>query len=148
MNISFSWTSAALLAGKKTVTRRDWQWPHYRKFTIGDEVTAYDFNPRNKGQKIGSIRIVSLDKQFMSDMPDSDYESEGFAYLHDLYGGYATSWESFERWRDTGGALYVVRFEPVQMRTELLLDEEWMENYRRRSLASLEKKFVDLKVVS
>src|SRR3712207_3360782 len=63
MMISFAWTTPALLAGKKTVTRRDWSDDYARRFRPGLIVDAYDQSPRRGGRKIGTIRIVSVRKE-------------------------------------------------------------------------------------
>ena len=45
MIISFAKTTGALLAGKKTVTRRDWPESHAKKYKAGDVAIAYDKQP-------------------------------------------------------------------------------------------------------
>lgn len=141
MMISFNWTAMALLAGRKSVTRRDWVLKHREHFNEGDVVDAWDYNPRVKGRRIGKIRILSIDYEHMSMMPDSDYEAEGFAFLQEKYGGYATSRQSFEHWRGTDEKMFVVRFEPVQLFEHLLNDDEWLSIYEKRSSKSMAKAF-------
>ncbi len=60
MIISFAWTTAALLEGRKTVTRREWTDKHAAKFKPGDLVDAWDKSPRFKGKKVAVIRIVAI----------------------------------------------------------------------------------------
>ncbi|MBW2053822.1 MAG: ASCH domain-containing protein [Deltaproteobacteria bacterium] len=43
--VSFAWTTEALLAGRKTVTRRCWNERYAGRFKSGDLVQAYDRNP-------------------------------------------------------------------------------------------------------
>lgn len=82
--ISFAWTVPALLAGEKTVTRRDWKASHAQGFSRGELVSAYDKDPRAGGQKIGEIRLkVPPYLEPVSEMPASDYDLEGFAYFED-----------------------------------------------------------------
>ena len=75
--ISFAWTTAQLLEGKKTVTRREWSDDYAKRFKIGDRVCAYNKNPRNGGKKVAVIRITSIYKEWLHDMPESDVEAEG-----------------------------------------------------------------------
>lgn len=61
MIISFAHTTPALLAGKKTVTRRDWKPGHAAKFHSGLDVDAWDRSPRVKrARRVAEIRIVSV----------------------------------------------------------------------------------------
>ena len=120
--ISYGWTSAAFKAGRKTVTRRDWKPTHAAKFKKGTLAAAWDKDPRYGGQKIGIVRILEdVEYEAMADMPDSDYEAEGFAYLNDHPELVPDSMpidispEGFEAWRQSGGAKAVVRFEEVKL---------------------------------
>ncbi|UPY80340.1 hypothetical protein FH581_023945 [Leptospira weilii] len=79
--ISFGYTAAPLLAGRKTITRREWKDEYALKFHPGEIVQAYDKQARFGGKKIGEIRISWIIKQSPLLMPDSDYEEEGFAWL-------------------------------------------------------------------
>jgi hypothetical protein len=140
MLVSFQWTSLPLLAGAKSVTRRDWQLGYAKRFYVGDRISAWDFNPRNGGQKIGELVIDSIQRELMTGMPDSDYEAEGFAYLHERYDSYVTSHESFDMWRQSGGLVWTLRFSIESIRSDLLLDEAWIEKYERVALPSLTAK--------
>ncbi len=76
--ISFAWTTQALLEGKKTVTRRDWNDKYAESFHKGDIVQAYDRNPRSGGNKIAEIRIIKEPyKQWLHEMTDEDEVKEG-----------------------------------------------------------------------
>lgn len=82
MIISFAWTSAALLAGRKTVTRREWTEDYASRFKAGMLIDAYNWQPRFKGKKIALIKLTHDPRlEANEDMPDEDYEGEGFAYL-------------------------------------------------------------------
>ncbi len=121
--LSFAFTSPALLAGVKSVTRRDWHPDYARRFHPGDLVQVWDHSPRQHGRQIATIRIVSVRRELDSDAPDSDYEAEGFAWLEahpehlptSRRVGYmvqvSRAW--FDHWRESGGASWVVRFEVV-----------------------------------
>ena len=126
MIISFAWTTPALLAGAKTVTRRTWSPEHAARFTAGMLVDAWDHSPRVRGaKKVGLIRITRDPWiQNSRDMVEDDYAAEGFAYLeahpetegHQLarFGG--TSWrDAFEEWRANAENCWVVEFELVEV---------------------------------
>lgn len=126
MIISFAYTTPALLAGAKTVTRRDWS-PHHADFFIaavtrGKPVDAYDKSQRLRGRKVAEIRLLSVALAPIADMPDSDYEAEGFRWLHEHYSVPPKSAPfrdfskgAWEAWRASGAVLYVVRFELVRL---------------------------------
>lgn len=80
--ISFAWTTPALLAGRKTRTRRDWSNSHVLKFHAGNLVAAYDKSPRIRGRKVAIIRLTFDPFQTnTAHLNDKDWELEGFAYL-------------------------------------------------------------------
>jgi hypothetical protein len=81
--ISFSMTVDELLAGEKTVTRRDWKssymWSWQQWYEEGRLVhDAYDQIPIAGGEKIGEIRLT--DRPYwerLDEMPESDLAAEG-----------------------------------------------------------------------
>jgi len=76
--ISFAWTTQALLKGKKTVTRRDWNDKYAKSFHKDDIVQAYDKNPRSGGKKIAEIILTAEPyKQWLHDVIDEDEKREG-----------------------------------------------------------------------
>lgn len=76
--ISFAWTTQALIDGKKTVTRRDWNDKYAKTFKKGDWVQAYDKNPRSGGKRIGIIEITETPyKQWLHEVTDADEIKEG-----------------------------------------------------------------------
>jgi hypothetical protein len=126
--ISFAWTSPAVLVGQKTVTRRDWDPNYARRFRKGDEVLAYNRSQRAGGKPIARLRLTadpSWERDW--DMPDSDYEGEGFAYLAQhpelLPKSNRHAWmrncsrESFDEWRfaDRDARSWVIRFELIEV---------------------------------
>lgn len=118
--ISFSWTSAALLAGQKTVTRRDWDAAYARRFVRGREVIAYDRLPRNGGKPIARLRLTD-DARYEPDAaaPDSDWDAEGFRWFQNRLGprlknGWDVSKHGFNTWRTQGRSSWVVRFEVLE----------------------------------
>jgi len=83
-NISFAWTTDALLAGRKTCTCRDWDADYAARFKAGDLIAAYDRSPRFKGKQIGTLRLTH-DATYGTLVDvlggfDAAYEAEGFAY--------------------------------------------------------------------
>lgn len=120
MIISFAWTTPSLLAGEKTVTRRDWDQDYARRFRKGMIVTAYDRQPRNGGKPIARLRLTD-DARYEpdADAPDSDWQAEGFQWFQNRYGprlknGRDVSRHGFNTWRQAGGSSWVVRFEVVE----------------------------------
>jgi hypothetical protein len=117
--ISFAYTTPALLAGRKTRTRRLWDDAYAQRFHKGDLVQAWDHVPRVKGAKrVGTIRLTAEPrKEHISDMPAWDYEREGFAYLNEKG---LTIWgdnphKAFDDWREKGDNEYwVIDFELVK----------------------------------
>lgn len=70
LNISFAWTSDALIQGRKTVTRRIWKDVHASKFKPGMPVEAWSRRPSWGGKRIGTIRIVDVRKESLFRMID------------------------------------------------------------------------------
>ena len=123
MIISFGWTTPALLAGAKTMTRREWRNSHAAKFKAGMLIDAWNTSPRNvKGNphKVATIRLTH-DAELIrrNDLVPEDWVAEGFDYLtdHGLMVGDRTPTQV---WRDWQNALpieehYIVRFEVVEL---------------------------------
>lgn len=121
--ISMAYTAPAVIARRKTVTRRQWNDRYAKTFRAGEIVAAYDKSPRFGGKKIAEIELTHAPyKMPLSQMPDDDYEAEGFAYLHETgtaappsSGFRDFSMSSFETWRASGGDVWVVRFQVVSV---------------------------------
>jgi hypothetical protein len=83
MLISFAWTTPQFLDGTKTVTRRNWSVRTFNQWLKAwDEGRlqhdAWDKNPRNKGQKIGTLQLTERPYQErLGDFPEADLEAEG-----------------------------------------------------------------------
>lgn len=117
--ISFAWTTAALVAGRKTVTRRNWTPRYAASFRGGEMVAAYDRQPRFGGKMVATIRLT-CDPYLEStaSAPRSDYEAEGFAYL-EAEGIKVDGLSPRALWRvwhrpSTARMMWVVRFELVK----------------------------------
>lgn len=121
--ISFGYTTAPLLAGRKTITRRDWNDEYALKFRPNEIVQAYDKSPRFGGKKIGEVKINWIDKLHPRNMPDSDYEEEGFAWLDEnpefihknfiFRDGTKDMFKYFRMWRRFGKSSWAIKFEPI-----------------------------------
>ena len=109
MILSFAWTVSPLLAGCKTVTRRDWSPGYVRQWQRAwDEGRlvhdAYDKSPRSGGHKIGEISLTCRPYlERLGDMPEADVGAEGDMWANkaeyiELQGG------------DSDKVLAVVRF--------------------------------------
>jgi hypothetical protein len=117
--ISFAWTTPALLAGRKTVTRRDWSHGYALRFHAGDDVAAYDRNPRHGGRQVATIRLTADPyRESTKAAAEEDYEGEGFAFLSGQgikVDGLppAVLWRAWHLYPET---LWVIRFEVVERR--------------------------------
>ena len=116
MIISYAWTTDALLAGRKSVTRRNWNPGYAAKFREGTVHDAFDHLPRAHGKKIGDVQIARVPyPERASDIPDADFEGEGLKYMEEkgllIRGITPRAW--FERWRASDETLFVVRFRLV-----------------------------------
>lgn len=124
--ISFAWTTPALLAGQKTCTRREWDHGYAARFKAGDLVAAYNRSPRARGVEVATIRLTAAPTyEPLSDMPDSDYEAEGFGWMaanptsvpKKIDGSWfnfdALGWPHFRESQASSGAMHVIRFELV-----------------------------------
>lgn len=113
--ISFSWTTPALLAGKKTVTRRRWSPKHAAQFHGGDIVDAYDRSPRNGGRVIAKIELTRdpyLERT--SVMTLESYMREGLVWMNGE--GYDVPEDlRFHAWRDRDEVVHVVEFELLEV---------------------------------
>jgi len=122
--ISFAWTTPALLALRKTVTRRDWKEKYASGFHAGDEVQAWDKLPRNHGRPIATIELTAEPSlEPYAEMPDDDYEAEGFKFFeeHPEFLPADAPWSTMNRQvfdqsrRDARGRrLWVIRFRLVE----------------------------------
>lgn len=127
--ISFAYTTPALLAGVKTVTRREWSADYAKSFAKSREIiAAYDRSPRFGGRKVAEIRLGGLPSlESTAEMPDEDYFLGGFHFLYThpdcmprtLWGKPASrddfSLAGFNRWRARDELMWVVRFELVRI---------------------------------
>jgi len=115
--ISFAWTVAPLLAGRKTKTRRDWDYFRAKSFSIGERVLAYDEAPRFGGEQIAIIEITKKPvQQYTERMTEEDYEAEGFKYMEEQ--GLLVQGKPprvfFEDWRDASEKVWVIEFRVTQ----------------------------------
>lgn len=117
MIISFAWTTDALLVGRKTCTRRDWNPIYAARFLAGTVHDAYDRLPRTgKGHKVGKVQIEKPPYiERTRDIPDADFEAEGLKFMEEkgilIRGITPRAW--FDNWRSSDQVLFVVRFRLV-----------------------------------
>ena len=117
--ISFAWTTPALVARRKTVTRRHWKERFALGFKEGEEVWAYDKQARNHGHAVAVIRLTRAPYlELYNDMPDDDFEAEGFKFFEEhpeqLPPGAPwpeMNWNTFDGLRRSPAMVWVVRFE-------------------------------------
>ena len=83
VNISFAWTTPALVLAQKTCTRRDWNDDYARRFRDGELLTAYDRSPRVGGKPVGTIRLTRA-PYYSEELPEEDFRAEGFVCLTEL----------------------------------------------------------------
>jgi len=121
--IPFTWTTPALLAGQKSVIRRDWLEEEVADFQVGRFAWAYDYIPQAGDAPIAVIRFTNDPiREPTSLLTDHDYEKEGFAFLerfafpipehvHPLR-------EFFHLWKSMDIPLWVLRYEVVELTPE------------------------------
>lgn len=120
--ISFSWTTQALRARAKCVTRRNWIRSHAEKFRAGMLVQAWSAAPHHRGEKIGVIELTHDPAPQDSRLAnDQDWIDEGFAW-YARHGTPIEKQRATDIWRQwhhpsTARDLYVVRFNIVELYT-------------------------------
>lgn len=133
--LSFSKTTAAVKARRKSVTRREWNDAYAERFKRSIEKTdglaqAWTASPHRGGKRFGTVKVLSVTKEPTREIPDSDWEAEGFAYMteHGLNVEKDISCEKFWRaWRQHATKeTWVVRFEVIHLDSEIL-DEPALE---------------------
>lgn len=130
--ISFARTTAALVAGRKSVTRREWTDRTFNQFAnrCGEQVQAWSKSPRAGGRKIGMIQLVSVTKEPTHLIPDSDWEAEGFAYMEEHgieIGKEQTCRQLWDMWRaDPQKETAVIRFDLASLEPGVTEQEFWM----------------------
>ena len=114
--ISFAWTTPALLAGRKTTTRRAWKDHYAAMFRAGELVEAWDRLPFVGGHCIATIRLRAAPvRESTARVGAEDWEAEGFAYMTEIGARVDGKWpwEFFTDWQDDPRDLWVVRFDLV-----------------------------------
>lgn len=86
MNISFAWTTPALLALKKSVTRRCWSDFYAARFKPGDVCKAWSASPHRGGKHIADIEIVDLRRESLERFKDEIYAQSELAAEGGLWG--------------------------------------------------------------
>lgn len=135
--ISFAWTTAAVQARCKDVTRREWDDTYAARFQKGDVIGATDRTFRVGGKQFGVIRLLEKPyKESEAEMPDRDYAGEGFEFLEAFPRFKPARWANvnlrvkFEDDRRYGDEFWVVRFEILDITRPLQFDEREQEVVR------------------
>lgn len=121
MILTFAHTTPALLAGVKTVTRRDWKPQYAAKFQKGMIVDAWNFSPRNptkNPRRVARIELIADPILECTDRaPIADYHNEGFGWMEErgLTIGGLNVRELWNGWFYHPQDLYVVRFKLVEV---------------------------------
>ena len=115
MNISFAWTTPAIISRQKHRTRRDWSDRYAAMFPVGSIHSATDRQLRYGGKVIETIKIANKFKQRTGLLTEEDYKLEGFAYLESIgkkmQGQPVREW--FCAWKLADELLWVIDFEYV-----------------------------------
>jgi len=136
MWISFAHTTDAVIMERKRETRRQWAVSHAQKFRANQVVDFWNKNPRNGGQKMGSIILVNgpYRENTSKLVFPQDYEAEGFAFMEErgqeIQGMPPLIF--FQQWKVKKLLLFVVEFKlyllsEAGMRRKLQLQEESSE---------------------
>ena len=115
MNISFAWTTPAIIVQQKHRTRRDWSDRYAAMFSVGSIHSATDRQMRYGGKVIETIKIANKFKQRTGLLTEEDYKLEGFAYLESIgvkmQGQPVREW--FCAWKLADELLWVIEFDYV-----------------------------------
>lgn len=140
MIVAFARTTAALIAGEKSVTRREWSGNHHDKVlkkllaaqASGERgllMDAWSAGPHRKGVRVGKICLLTLSREKTADIPDGDYAAEGFAYMdrHGINVDKDLSCEQLWRlWRQNPTKITsVLRFELVGVEPGVKASDFW-----------------------
>ncbi len=134
--ISFAWTTPALLALRKTCTRRAWDEAYAMSWHAGDYAAAYDRLPRVGGNQQGIVRLTQKPYKERTSkwghwMTGDDYENEGFKWMEEqglLIQG-KTPLDFCQEWINSDEELWVVRFRIITMDSTTLNYPLWPEMF-------------------
>ncbi|MEW6062537.1 MAG: hypothetical protein AB1600_11420 [Bacteroidota bacterium] len=135
--ISFAYTTPAVIAFEKNVTRRDWQLRTALAYNKGDIVQAWDTSPRFGGKKFGLIQLTEKPYEEQTcNAPIQDRKGEGFEFLHKhgilIAGKYDALdlWKAWMMMKDV--TKWVVRFEVVDL--DRYVCDEIMEKFNLKGV--------------
>lgn len=117
--ISFGWTSAPLLAGEKTVTRRNWNERYAESFKAGERCWALDKVYFAGGKRIAVIELTEAPYiQLTGHLPwfPDEWKAEGFAYMeaNSLTVNGKSPRSFWDDWVREDEEMWVVRFRLVE----------------------------------
>ena len=111
--ISFAWTRRALEAGRKTVTRREWDRKYAAQFYVGQQLAALTRSKRRGGKQFATIKIASLYWEHVADADnEAEYEAEGLRWMEDegKYVDGSPALIFWQAWRRRNPEVFVIRF--------------------------------------
>jgi hypothetical protein len=136
--ISFSSLTPALLAGFKTVTRRQWPAQHARKYHKGQLVKAYSKQPSYGGEWVG--QVVLAEEPYYEHISEADFDE---MYVREGFEWFDEQWERIvkdpdkpmldvlEGWVKMDESYWVIEFPPATPRTKTLskyLEDQMIED--------------------
>lgn len=124
--VSMAYTSPAVAAGKKCVTRRNWKESYAKTFHKGDSLEAWTRSPRNGGRPLALIRLtaepvsepvgIKRQEDGYAELEAKEviriWNEEGFAYLDTPEGDLL---EAARRWHDSQRGYWTIMFEILQV---------------------------------
>lgn len=126
--ISFAWTVPALIARRKTCTRRNWERAYAESWRKGEYAAAYDRSPRMHGSQVGIVRLTEKPyKESTGQMPADDYENEGLAWMEEqlLLIREISPRQFWQEWIETNETIWVIRFEIISVEATSLTLPLW-----------------------
>jgi hypothetical protein len=123
--LRFAWTTPALLAGAKTVSRVPQADRRPGLWRAGMPLIAYNRSPQKGGRPVAVLQLTADPVlEPLGAMPDSDYAAEGWHWLHEhraLLPRWITASDfgphAFQDSRTRGAELWVVRFRLLAVAT-------------------------------
>lgn len=115
-SISMAYTTPAIVAKAKEVTRRTWKDSYAKSFEVGERLEATSRQYRFGGELVAIIEVT--EKPFLEDISDWEgredelYVKEGFAFLEakNIISEHAPLKKLMRMWVANGGDYYVIPF--------------------------------------
>jgi len=122
--LSFAWTTPPLVAGAKTVTRREWPPTHAIKYHAGAIVPAWSKQARFPGAEwVGQVTLTRSPyyEHISCEDVETLYVREGFKWLDDqweriVHDPERPLWDITLGWHELDASYWVIEFPPAQVR--------------------------------